>query len=509
MTLSLYSFFVFFALSFVPFPFTPPHEVSLIKLVQNFLYLSSGNTSNMATKPKESASLVKKKKAASPSDHHQTSMAQTKRPSPTLKQSNLLSSPTTSVAPTASDKQLPNYLKPTLSSRVESPKPATKKHVSLLPGASAQKPHLSRRNSFDKSESSAQMQKIYTSSSPRERSLTVKSLSFSSQSSGLARPVLDRTSKTPKAGPAKSQASTIAGNKATRKSSVSTPLTIKKETGRLSRTPSNPDEISEILNAESGNLDNKKPEVKDVEEVVVVKVESDHAVDVAPDLQKPEDIVDEHDDIILAGDELVKDQETLVDQARVISTVEDHIHDSTESSQGEAEDTEDKLTEQEATETLLGDKIGEDKDQISNDETDIIQEEISTEVATPEDKIEDHAHKKTDTITAETGEAEATSEKPEQAGEEQNQNKPISSDDERKDAPAESTVKEEAKPLTIKTISPSKSQRPSQGNSKKESPAYNDVIAETSSKLMEKRKNKVKALVGAFETVISLEEPQA
>ncbi|XP_021903118.1 uncharacterized protein LOC110818521 [Carica papaya] len=44
------------------------------------------------------------------------------------------------------------------------------------------------------------------------------------------------------------------------------------------------------------------------------------------------------------------------------------------------------------------------------------------------------------------------------------------------------------------------------GQGKKESPiAYNNVIEETASKLLEKRKNKVKALVGAFETVIDYE----
>lgn len=440
-------------------------------------------------------------------DHRPTGTTQTKRASTTLKQSTSLSSGTTNGAPTASDKQVPNYLKPTVSSRVESQKPATKKHVSLSPGASAQKPSLSRRNSFDKSHSSAQIQKTFTSSGPRERSLPFRSSSFSTSS---VRPVLDRTLKTPKAGPVKSQASTVAGNKMTRKSPVSTPSTIKKETGRLSRPPSSPDIISETPNAESGNLDNQKQEVKDVEEVVVVKVEGDHGEEVALDLQEPENIVDEHDDIILADDELVKDQETLLDQACVISTV-DQDHDSTEFSQRESEDTEDKLAEKEAIETPLGDKIGEDKDQILSDQTNIIQEEISTEVAKAdlEDKIEDHTLEKTDTAAAETGEAEATSEKPEQAGEEQNQNEPISSNDEEKDATMEGTVTEEAKPLTIKTITPSKSQRPTQGNSKKDSPAYNDVIAETSSKLMEKRKNKVKALVGAFETVISLEEPQA
>ncbi|CAL5421852.1 unnamed protein product [Camellia sinensis] len=43
-------------------------------------------------------------------------------------------------------------------------------------------------------------------------------------------------------------------------------------------------------------------------------------------------------------------------------------------------------------------------------------------------------------------------------------------------------------------------------NSHSHSQAYNDVIEETASKLREERKNKVKALVGAFETVISLQE---
>lgn len=42
---------------------------------------------------------------------------------------------------------------------------------------------------------------------------------------------------------------------------------------------------------------------------------------------------------------------------------------------------------------------------------------------------------------------------------------------------------------------------------KKESPAYNDVIEQTASKLS-RQKSKVKALVGAFETVISLQEPE-
>jgi len=39
-----------------------------------------------------------------------------------------------------------------------------------------------------------------------------------------------------------------------------------------------------------------------------------------------------------------------------------------------------------------------------------------------------------------------------------------------------------------------------QGNKKESHTAYNDVIEETKNKLLKEKKNKVKALVGAFET---------
>ncbi|KAM3269154.1 hypothetical protein P3S67_031118 [Capsicum chacoense] len=43
---------------------------------------------------------------------------------------------------------------------------------------------------------------------------------------------------------------------------------------------------------------------------------------------------------------------------------------------------------------------------------------------------------------------------------------------------------------------------------KKEAPIlFNNVIEETATKLEETRRSKVKALVGAFETVISLQDP--
>ncbi|XP_022951872.1 uncharacterized protein LOC111454606 [Cucurbita moschata] len=47
--------------------------------------------------------------------------------------------------------------------------------------------------------------------------------------------------------------------------------------------------------------------------------------------------------------------------------------------------------------------------------------------------------------------------------------------------------------------------KPRQGGAGRASAVYNDVIEETASKLLEKRKNKVKALAGAFQTVIDYE----
>lgn len=47
-----------------------------------------------------------------------------------------------------------------------------------------------------------------------------------------------------------------------------------------------------------------------------------------------------------------------------------------------------------------------------------------------------------------------------------------------------------------------------QSGNKKEAQDYNEVIEETASKLMENKRNKVRALAGAFETVISLQDPK-
>ncbi|KAJ4835882.1 hypothetical protein Tsubulata_030862 [Turnera subulata] len=74
-------------------------------------------------------------------------------------------------------------------------------------------------------------------------------------------------------------------------------------------------------------------------------------------------------------------------------------------------------------------------------------------------------------------------------------------------------VKEELKPgeeekaaEIVEEASPEAADKPqASGSGKKETQAYNDVIEETKNKLLNLRKNKVRALVGAFETVIDYE----
>ncbi|KAG0482150.1 hypothetical protein HPP92_010234 [Vanilla planifolia] len=67
-------------------------------------------------------------------------------------------------------------------------------------------------------------------------------------------------------------------------------------------------------------------------------------------------------------------------------------------------------------------------------------------------------------------------------------------------------MKPEARKLRVSAAAPTVVAT-TPGN-RKDAPRSNDVIEETKSKLMETRKNRVLALVGAFETVISLQEPE-
>ncbi|KAJ8539661.1 hypothetical protein K7X08_013913 [Anisodus acutangulus] len=90
-----------------------------------------------------------------------------------------------------------------------------------------------------------------------------------------------------------------------------------------------------------------------------------------------------------------------------------------------------------------------------------------------------------------------------------NENQQKKEEEEGRNQEKEAVMAEEGESVkeTNTTVATSKPQRQVvQG--KNESVISNDVIEETASKLREQRKNRVRALAGAFETVISLQEPK-
>ncbi|KAL7159624.1 hypothetical protein ABFS83_01G040600 [Erythranthe nasuta] len=142
----------------------------------------------MTTRTRESGPPGKEKRGTSPS--HLPNTTQTKR-SPNPSKNN---SPAKSHESTTSEKPIPNYLKPTLSSGNDFvSKQQGKKPFLSATSDSANKASLTRRRSFDKPpSSSSQTQKSRVSPSPalRSSSFSAKSTTASSQ-----RGVLDKNSK--------------------------------------------------------------------------------------------------------------------------------------------------------------------------------------------------------------------------------------------------------------------------------------------------------------------------
>lgn len=106
--------------------------------------------------------------------------------------------------------------------------------------------------------------------------------------------------------------------------------------------------------------------------------------------------------------------------------------------------------------------------------------------------------------TADPGDAQNTKNIEEQQVDEGSQKHADGKKQQHVDGERQKDVVEEEK-REAKTVTPKTPKQPDSG--KKDSQDYNKVIEETASKLREK-KNKVRALAGAFETVISLQEPE-
>lgn len=427
----------------------------------------------MATKPKESSNVGKEKKVPPSSSSHITpTRSSTKLSSISSSTPKPSSSSPSSSCSTSKEKPVPNYLKPTISSRHDEALKPIKKH-----GADHdpnQRATLNRRRSFDKPPSSSRVQSALVSPGPKERRATGRSSSFSSKTittTSSSKPTSDnKPLRSPK--PAKSQPIFV---KSTAKSTVP-----KKEasnasasiSNRIPKSPSDQSQTVVVQNAEAKQEDTESLAHEEVAEV-------EREVNVCPEEPKPDD----NDQHFGAADGEANSDET-ENKSFDVSTpileelVKADIHDAgleekpADNTQLEGEEDDQNKKNEESSESHTEEGIAseakedveEDKvNEIAVQETNVVVEENKNDGKTVDNETEEVACEGSNVDKeeedVEEGKAEA--------------------------AEAEGSVKRQGK--------------------KDNAPAYNDVIEETASKLLEKRKNKVKALVGAFETVIDYE----
>lgn len=431
----------------------------------------------MATKTKEST--LRKEKKVTPSSNSHT-IHRHGSPNSTIPGS------TDKDKSTVSSKPIPNYLKPTFSSRSES-----LKHVKKTGhDEPTQKHTLVRRRSFDRPPVASRIHKSLISPDPKDRAgsrdriLTVRSTPLSSKTTSSPKPALDRASTSPK--PIKFQPSAAKTIKRSSSLSRSTSPSTKNETHASVplKDPSSHD-ITQTFDLETEQESNKEFLVHEAEEMVNVKLESEVLVPFdVPKRENKEDIDaintqvnDEEDEKLKAFDICTVSKGQSVFQAAQVEETEQELHE------------EDGKNENEGEENHSKDEGGN-----SHPEEGIADE---AKVESDEEKEEENGNKN-------GNENAASFEQPvDEKKHEDIKGNEVSEEVKSKEGEdVEKSVKEgmpEAANMAQKL-------QGGQVNSKKESPAaYNDVIEETKNKLLEKRKNKVKALVGAFETVIDYE----
>ncbi|CAL8996664.1 unnamed protein product [Prunus brigantina] len=453
----------------------------------------------MATKAKDSTTSGKELKKSTSALNSHTS--HTKRVTKSSSSAGTEKA-TSSTSSTSTTKQVPNYLRPTLSaSRHENSSKSSlagsKKHGSE-DSASSQNPTLSRRRSFDKPPSPSRLRKSLISPG---RDASLRSSSFTAKSSNVPKPSIDRSnSKTARAG--KPQ---LLYAKSVKKSSTSG--SAKKESTASTRPPKSED-ITQTLDLEADLEAIESLDHQEVEEVGMIESE-EHEKVVLPDPKVEEkEQVDDHGAAVEAEanggkDEKLKPSDSsTVNAEELQETVEERNEESAnalvqeekpaDNEQHQGEDNQNKLNESSEAQPEEGLASEETKVEVKEDKG----KEISDEedgVAVEESKnVEDMALDEKEGIALKEGEEKADGgieeAKPAEAAE-----------------AAEVAEAAEGAEGAEETAKPSQTSEGSQGGKKDSAPAYNDVIEETASKLLEKRKNKVKALVGAFETVIDYE----
>ncbi|CAA2955473.1 ABC transporter F family member 4 [Olea europaea subsp. europaea] len=343
----------------------------------------------------------------------------------------------------ASEKHIPNYLKPTSSSSPDVSKQLVKKQVS---SDASKKQNLMRTRSLDKAGSSSPSRtpKTCTSPNPAQRSS-----SFSAKTTIAQKSIPDKLLKSPKDGGkhrlvyARSESSLKKISTIGKKQDAGSGASTKKEEAIGSSERVVTPDISEVSQVET--LQEEEFSVMEVEEENIharSNNEMGYEVLVLEDMESVRQVQLES----RKDDELVE-----------YSTVSEHQDAS--------------YVEMKETDKHIADE--ENKTKTNGSVTGIPKVEAKEKEGEGENALDE---KEKAIIVGETFDSEGT-----------------------KDQEVEKEVKHEAENAAPQ-------QQSAQG--KKNSAVSNDVIEETASKLREQRRNKVRALAGAFETVISLQEPK-
>ncbi|KAK4389042.1 hypothetical protein Sango_2241200 [Sesamum angolense] len=456
----------------------------------------------------------KEKRGTSPSYGPNTATTQRRRsPNPSKTNSPARIHDSTS---TPSDKHIPNYLRPTVSSGLDVSKSHGKKPVSTAEAAN--KPNLARRRSFDKPPSPSRTMSSRISPNPRVSRVspnrTLRSSSFSGKSVTPVKGVADKSLRTAKDAGKQHSLYARAVNTVKKSSTGS----IKKQEGRSAASVTKDKVISPPQEVEN-------PHTPDVPEQ-----EMQYRYQEMP-LAEAEEQTDETTSNYEKGakDSLLEDQE---DGAKD-SPLEDQEPEGFKQTEDESSDEDAKIVtvesstvpEKQDAEVVIAESyaIPREQDDVNVEFSEVPENQDAPlgvtmeepdddsdikEISSPQQELKEHDTNEINNINSDESVAGAPNkeveeeERKEKEEEEEampsTENKEVANGSEAHE-PKETELKE----IAVEVNREAENATP---KSQKNSPVSNDVIEETANKLREQRKNKVKALAGAFETVISLQE---
>ncbi|KAK4730396.1 hypothetical protein R3W88_023384 [Solanum pinnatisectum] len=415
----------------------------------------------MATRARETAPAGKEKRGTSPIHHQRSTTNTSKTTSPVRKQVD----PTSTTS--SLNKNVPSYLKPTITQAKKSASSSD-----LHNTHSTKTSNLARRRSFDnKPPLHSSSPKTRISPSPKER--IPRSSSLSAKTSTSQKPLLDRLSKTTTSKDAiGKQCGAGLNSRPVTKRKTTTTTTRKHDSAsgsitKASVTANSPDIAQNIISHEG-----EQSEPEDHQELTTHEIEKETTIS---------------DNEMIADSDAGEHENENEDDSATEDHIEEHINENVNSA--ELED----INAPDESATLV------ENPEIKIEET----EEINNEPSEPDSSKKE----KEETIINATEEKQESKEEDEETNQEK-ETPMVEQTENLSPKQVEVGVEEstEAEPVKNTNVASSKSLHHVVQGKYIESVVSNNVIEETASKLREQRKNKVRALAGAFETVISRQD---